>query len=92
MKMKKEQEYPSYADHYNIDDTIFGVYHSMFFFKPSEKILDVGCSTGNFLIHCSKDSFGIDCDDKQLLIGMRRGLNVKKCDLDKDKFPFNDND
>lgn len=62
----------------------------MFFSAIEGKILDVGCSTGNFLIHCSEDSSGVEGDEESVKMAKNRGLNVQKCDLDKEKLPFAD--
>ena len=64
--------------------------HEAFFrLFPSEKgrLLDIGCSTGNFLIHglnVGFDGYGIDIDSKAVKVANERGLkNVYSMSLDK---------
>src|SRR3989339_126353 len=57
-----------YSKHYIIDKKRFDLHYAMFFSNPAEKILDVGCSVGNFLVHCSRKSWGVDIDNSQLEI------------------------
>lgn len=80
-----------YVQRYKPDNQVYDVHHAMFFSGKSGRILDVGCSTGNLLVHCSRDSFGVDADEESVKIAKSRGLNAIKCDLDKDKLPFKDN-
>lgn len=64
--------------------------------KP-EKILDIGVCTGliykKYLINFLKKNsvYGIDIDEKFLKIAEELGINVKSCNLDKEKIPFDDN-
>lgn len=80
-----------YVQMYRPDKQVYDVHHAMFFSDIKGKILDVGCSTGNFLVHCSKESFGVDADQESIKVAKSRGLNAIKCDLDKDKLPFKNN-
>ena len=64
------------------------LYHKMFFEK-GHRLLDIGCSVGNLLVHCSKDSIGIDIDTDQLNICKKRNLNCIRHDIEKG-LPFED--
>ena len=77
-----------YKKHYKVDDKFDEIYYKMFF--SSGKILDIGCSTGNFVVQDKKNIIGIDLDDDQIRIARSRGLNVKKFDANK-RLPFKDN-
>ncbi len=76
-----------YKQHYKADDKFDEIYYKIFF--SDGKILDIGCSTGNFLVQC-KDGVGIDCDKEQLKIAKQRGLKVFYHDCNK-KLPFHNN-
>lgn len=71
-----------------IDKKAYEVYYAMFF--SGQKILDVGCSAGHFLAHCSRESWGVEIDEEKLRTAREGSLNVKKCDLDREKLPFSD--
>jgi len=64
----------------------------MFYKNIGTKILDVGCSTGNFLIHCSKGSCGVDADAESINVAKKRGLNAEVINIDIEKLPYNDNE
>ncbi len=91
MKQNKNIVNELYYNRYKASNKSSRFYYDLFFSDVSGKILDVGCSTGNFLAHCSKDSEGIDYDKAQLMVARYRGLKVKKCDLNTERFPFKDN-
>ena len=77
-----------YEKHYKADDKFDDIYYKMLF--NGGKILDIGCSTGNFVVQDKKNIVGIDLDEGQIKIAKSRGLNVKKFDANK-RLPFNDN-
>lgn len=54
-----------------------------------KKILDVGCSTGNYLERFSLDSIGLDYSEPNLEICRSKGLKVEKADFNK-PIPFPD--
>lgn len=76
-----------YEEHYKVDDKSDEIYYKMLF--GSGKILDIGCSTGNFVIQDKKNIIGIDLDYGQIRIARSRGLNVRKYDANK-RLPFKD--
>lgn len=45
------------------------------------RILDIGCSTGNFLQHHPDRCFGVDLDREALLIARERGLRCVRSDI-----------
>lgn len=47
-------------------------------------ILDIGCSTGNFLAVAPEKIEGIDIDEESLKIALERGLKVKKIDVESE--------
>lgn len=61
-------------------------YYSLFF-KKGDKILDIGCSTGNFIAQDAKNITGIDSDDDAIKIARKRGFRVLRHDVRK-KLPF----
>ena len=67
-----------YEKHYKADDKFDEIYYKMLF--NGGKILDIGCSTGNFVVQDKKNIVGIDLDEGQIKIAKSRGLNVKKFD------------
>tara|TARA_Y100000310_G_scaffold345796_1_gene470062 strand:- start:83 stop:703 length:621 start_codon:yes stop_codon:yes gene_type:complete len=77
-----------YIRHYTINDKSEDIYYKMFF--NSGKILDIGCSTGNFTVQDKKNITGIDIDEDQIKIAKSRGLNVKIYDANKN-LPFKKN-
>ncbi len=62
------------------------------FVKRGMKVLDVGCATGFLkdLIKTKVDYYGVDYNDYFVKYCNKKGLNVKKCDLAKEKLPFKD--
>ena len=75
-----------YRKHYIQNDKCEDIYFRMFF--KEGKILDIGCSTGNFLAQC-KGGMGIDIDEGQLDIARKRGFKVQRVDVNG-HFPFKD--
>jgi SAM-dependent methyltransferase len=56
---------------------------------PCGRILDLGCSRGFFLGECKKNGIqvnGIDVDPEII-----DGDKVRKCNMEKDRFPYEDN-
>jgi SAM-dependent methyltransferase len=61
------------------------------YFKGSyKKILDAGCSVGNFISFDPEHIIGIDTDESCLEICRKRGFKVFYADMNK-KLPFKDN-
>lgn len=61
------------------------------FIGNNDKILDVGCGDGilmYFIRNNSKKVYGIDNSGKELQNARKRGMIVKKVDLDREKIPF----
>jgi len=57
------------------------------FLKDSERILDLGCSTGRVISLSPERIEGVDIDKKALEIAKSKGYNVKYADIKK-KLPF----
>lgn len=57
-------------------------YHSLFFQK-GKKVLDVGCSTGNFLAQDPKNMVGLDIDKHAVEICKKRGFDARVQDPQK---------
>ena len=78
-----------YSDkHYIPNDNFDKVYYNLFF-KKGDKILDIGCSTGNFLVQDTTNTQGLDADRDAIKIAKKRGLNAIQHDV-KNKLPFKD--
>ena len=76
-----------YSDkHYIPNDNFDKVYYNLFF-KKGDKILDIGCSTGNFLVQDTTNTQGLDADRDAIKIAKKRGLNAIQHDV-KNKLPF----
>lgn len=73
----------------NINKYSDELYYRMFF-KKGQKILDIGCSIGNFAVQDPKNITGIDIDKDQVKICKKRGLNCIYHDVES-RFPFKDN-
>lgn len=71
-----------------VDKSFDELYYNMFF-RKGQKILDIGCSVGNFLVQDRKNITGIDVDKEQLEICRKRGLNAKIHNVE-DGLPFNE--
>jgi ubiquinone/menaquinone biosynthesis C-methylase UbiE len=65
-----------------------GTYYAHF--QNCNKILDVGCSIGNFTISNPERVVGIDLDKDALIVARKRGLTVMLCDITY-PLPFKDN-
>ena len=75
--------------HYAPDDLYENTYYRLFF-KEGEKVLDVGCSTGNLLSIDPKNMVGVDVDKDAIEVARKRGLNAV-WQKDPMKLPFKDN-
>mgnify|MGYP001592941956 CR=1 FL=1 len=49
-----------------------------------KKVLDIGCSYGQYLIRFGPESVGIDIQEKMINFGRGLGLQIIKSDVDKD--------
>lgn len=63
--------------------------------NPQHKVLDLGCDDGSWTIEIAKSIgsdklYGIDIVDQRLNKAKKRGIIVKKADINK-KWPFKDN-
>ena len=60
--------------------------------KECKRILDVGCGTGvigaTLLKNNRCEVYGFDKDEKALRIAAKRGLRVKRLDIEKENFPY----
>src|SRR3989338_8515193 len=57
------------------------------FFKKGEKIVDIGCSTGNFIAQDPSHITGMDADKDAIMVAKKRGFDVRLHDVKK-KFPY----
>ena len=71
-----------YAQNYEYDS-----FHYSLFFEKGQRILDIGCSTGNFLAQDPKHIIGLDSDADAVAIARKRGLRALRHDITK-KLPF----
>ncbi len=62
------------------------LYFNRWFKNSSGPILDIGCATGNFISVEPSIIEGIDIDDDCLRVAKKRGLNVRKVDLNKEMY------
>lgn len=67
------------------------VLYQMFFSEIKGKILDIGCSTGNFVALDKQNIIGIDVDKDSIEVAKKRGLNCIEMDIDGKIIKFNDN-
>lgn len=68
------------------------IFASFKFVKPfigSKKVLDVGCGTGRYLEHFSRESVGLELSSKSVKYVLKKKLEVIKHDVNH-KFPFRD--
>jgi SAM-dependent methyltransferase len=74
------------------EDKIIGdrLYYEMHF-KNGMKILDVGCSTGTFVMNDPKNIVGLDADRDAIEIAKEKGLNCSLFDVNNKKLPYEDN-
>ena len=64
----------------------------LFALEKGMKILEPGCGRGDFLNNFKKlglDAEGVDISPESLYF--ENGLNIKLCDIEKEKLPYNDN-
>lgn len=57
------------------------------------KLLDIGCASGYLskILKDKKNYFGLDYNPDLVDFCVKNGMNVKHCDISKDKIPFDDN-
>ena len=58
---------------------------------PPGKLLDIGCSTGDWAIHWKEkgwNPYGLDIDDDHVRISVKRGIAAEVCDLNAERIPF----
>lgn len=65
------------------------LYYEMFF-KKGMKILDIGCSTGTFVLNDPKNIIGLDIDRDAIAIARKKGLNCRYYDINTKRLPFKD--
>lgn len=61
--------------------------------KP-KNVLEIGCGRGELLsefIKCGCKAYGLDTDDYFMSICKKKGICVKRTDIEKERFPFEDN-
>lgn len=79
-----------YSDKHYTPSSEYDKFYYDILFKKGSKILDIGCSTGNFIAQDPKNIVGIDVDKDAVKIAKKRGFNVSVHDAAK-KFPFQAN-
>jgi SAM-dependent methyltransferase len=79
-----------YSDKHYIANNDFDKFYYNLLFNKGDKILDVGCSTGNFIVQDPKNITGIDLDSDAIQIAKKRGFNAIEHDVTK-KLPFKTN-
>lgn len=57
------------------------------FFKKGQHIVDIGCSTGNFLVQDPQNILGLDADEDAIAVAKKRGLKVLQRNASR-KLPF----
>lgn len=60
---------------------------------PPGKLLDIGCSTGDWALYWKErgwESYGLDIDREHVGIATERGVRAKACDLNVEPIPFDD--
>ncbi|MAG91777.1 hypothetical protein CMO83_03820 [Candidatus Woesearchaeota archaeon] len=65
-----------YSEKHYIPSKEFDRFYYNLFFKKGDKILDIGCSTGNFIVQDSKNIIGIDIDMDAIKIARKRSVNA----------------
>jgi len=68
-----------------------GYLFNRFGFKKGQRFLEIGCGTGDFLK--AFQGLGLDCsgvDISDCSVNNLKEFDVKKCDLEKDKLPYDD--
>lgn len=101
VRWHREGAWPSARDkqeplHFSIGDGHGIVYHMLHRQRPLNRVLDIGCSAGNFLIPISKmceQSYGVDIASFPGAWDVLRehyGIECQTFDFDKGKLPFPD--
>ena len=75
--------------HYGASGDFDRFYYEILF-RKGDKILDIACSTGNFIAQDPKNIIGIDIDEDSVKIAKKRGFNAIAHDVAK-KLPFKNN-
>ena len=79
-----------YSDKHYTASHDFDKFYYGIFFKKGDKILDIGCSTGNFIAQDPKNITGIDIDKDAIKMAKKRGLSAICHDITK-RLPFKKN-
>ena len=82
---EKERPLTEYPD--KLTSYLFETYE----LKKKQKIIDIGCGRGEFIngfINCGMDGYAIDQDYNAKKFFPN--INLKICDIQKDKFPYED--
>jgi len=66
------------------------LYYEMFF-KKGTKILDIGCSTGTFVLNDPNNIIGLDIDKDAIEIARKKGLNCRYYDINSKRLLFDNN-
>ena len=72
----------------NVNRKFDELYYNMFF-KKGQKILDIGCSTGNFIAQDPENMIGLEVDKDAIKVARSRGFKV--IELKDRKLPFKSN-
>ncbi len=79
-----------YSDKHYTQSNDFDRFYYSILFRKGDKILDIACSTGNFMAQDPKNITGIDIDEDSVKIAKKRGLNASLHNAAK-SLPFRDN-
>ena len=76
-------KYILHDDSYILKNVFFDKY-----FTKKMKILDIGCSVGNFIAFNPENIIGIDKDKEACNIATKRGFRIFNCDIEKENLSF----
>ena len=76
-----------YSDKHYTPSSEYDKFYYDILFKGGGKILDIGCSTGNFIAQDPKNIVGLDIDKDAVKIAKKRGFKAFSHDVTK-KLPF----
>lgn len=78
-----------YSDKHYTQSNDYDKFYYDILFRKGDKILDIGCSTGNFIAQDPKNIVGIDIDPDAVILAKKRGFKASVHDV-AEKFPFRD--
>jgi SAM-dependent methyltransferase len=72
-----------YSDYYRIDKTAKSKHFWKYFSDVDGPILDIGCTTGNFVQWSPENIVGVDLDARALAVAAKRDFTVCCADIDQ---------